>query len=107
MKQSMKSRTTKAEKDSFTLIRGESVTDCGRSYRYELRMRESPFVASYRLPLYSVSVHFTDEIGRSSEAECADVFADIGKAIVFFDKLVKGLVTPIDLPYVLEDEIGR
>ena len=34
-----------------------------------------------------------------------EIFADIGKAITFFDEIVDNLVTPIDLPYILEDRI--
>ena len=34
-----------------------------------------------------------------------DAFADPGRAILFFEKLVRGLATPIDLPYVLEDSM--
>ena len=32
-------------------------------------------------------------------------FADAGKAILFYEKLVKNLATPIDLAYIIEDEI--
>ena len=45
------------------------------------------------------------EDGMSSAAEIKDVFANLDKANRFVDKLARNLATPIDLPYVLEDEM--
>ena len=69
-------------------------------------MCESVRTASYRIPLYSISVRMTDSRGNETSASSNDIFADAGKAIIFFDKLVTGLCTPIDLAYIVEDEIG-
>ena len=44
--------------------------------------------------------------GNHTENSVNDVFADVGKALVFFDTLVEYLATPIDLPYILEDKIS-
>ncbi len=98
--------TKQKEKIKDVIIRKEDRTDERNKYTYLLIMNESSNVASYGIPLYSVRVELTDETGRISSAEIRDVFADAGRAIVFFDKLVRNLATPIDLTYILEDEIS-
>ena len=87
------------------VIKNESVTNDGAMYTYKLIMNESNKVASYRLPLYSISIEMTDEEGKKTNAHSPDLFADVGKALVFFRKLVDNLATPINLPYILEDEM--
>lgn len=94
------------EKLKDVIIRKEERTDERNRYTYLLIMRESSNVASYGIPLYSVRVELTDETGRLSSAEIRDVFADAGRAIIFYEKLVRNLATPIDLAYILEDEIS-
>lgn len=95
------------EKTIDTTIRTERREEDGNGYKYELLMRESSRVASYGIPLYSISVEMTQSDGKITNAKTSDVFADAGKAIDFFEKLVNNLVTPIDLPYVVEDEFSR
>ena len=90
-------------KTAATVIRTETREADGASYVYRLIMRESEALSSYRLPLYSVEIEFCGADGVRTEGEARDVFADPGRAIVFFDMLVKNLATPIDLPYILED----
>lgn len=92
------------EKIFSTTLRTESREKDGIGYEYELIMKESARVASFKIPLYSVSVKMTDENGETTHANTKDVFADPGKALVFYEKLVKNLATPIDLAYILEDE---
>lgn len=75
------------------------------SYTYELILREGRRTADYRLPLYSVKVSMTDPSGRNSQKEVKDVFINKDRAMDFFNKLVRNLATPIDLGYVLEDEV--
>ena len=77
----------------------------GAKYLYRLRVKESARVASYKIPLYSIDVKMDYE-GKHTENSVNDVFADVGKALVFFDTLVEYLATPIDLPYILEDKIS-
>ena len=48
----------------------------------------------------------SDPEGDTTSAETRELFADIGKAVSFFDKLVRNLATPIDLAYIVEDEIS-
>lgn len=88
-----------------TVIKNESVVRDGATYSYALIMSESNKVASYKIPLYSVSIEMTDEEGKKTNAHSPDLFADVGKALVFFRKLVDNLATPLNLPYILEDEM--
>jgi hypothetical protein len=69
-------------------------------------MSESNKVASYMLPLYSVEIEMTDKEGNVTRARTRDLFADVGKAISFFKKLYENLATPLNLPYILEDEMA-
>ena len=89
-----------------SLIRSEERSSEGIKYAYELSMCESKRTASFRIPLYSISVRMTDSRGNVTSASTSDLFADAGKAILFFNKLVSNLATPIDLAYIIEDEIG-
>ncbi len=79
----------------------------GIKYRYELTKRENRSVAGFGIPLYSFAVvmEFKDS-GKRSEGNTTDLFSDSGKAMRFFDKLVSNLATPIDLAYIVEDELG-
>lgn len=88
-----------------TLIKELEIKKDGSTYVYRLTVSISEVVASYKLPLYSIFVSMTDSDGKHTEAVCADAFADIGKALVFYDKIVRHNVTPIDLAYVYEDEL--
>ena len=87
-----------------TLIRTDTVTENGARYVYSLTQRESQSVASYRIPLYSVHIELTDREGNRTEASVNDAFSDVGRAIVFYDRLREHLATPINLPYIFEDE---
>ena len=67
----------------------------GYSYTYELILREGERTHDWRLPLYSVKISMTDPDGRTSQREATELF----------DRLVRNLATPIDLSYVVEDEV--
>ena len=90
-----------------SIIRSDSRSEGGFFYFYELIMKRSPNVSSYRIPLYSMRVRLISEDGEESVAEIKDVFADVGKAVKFYEKLVRNFATPIDLAYILEDEVIR
>ena len=77
----------------------------GFSYTYELILREGIRMADFRLPLYSIRISMTDADGNKSQREATDVFTDSTRATEFFDRLVRNLATPIDLGYVVEDEV--
>ncbi|MBE6636007.1 MAG: hypothetical protein E7617_07415 [Ruminococcaceae bacterium] len=95
----MKKREPKEE-----CIKDVTCTDGGIVYRYMMFERKSLKVASYRIPLYTIKVIMqTPE--KTTESSVADAFSDIGKATVFFNKLVENLATPIDLEYTYEDKI--
>ena len=97
----MKKRTKVTE----TVIGTKTIEKDGYVYNYTLVKRESRRVVSFRIPLYSIKIELTDPNGKKTEAESHDIFSDLGKAIVFYDRLVRNLATPIDLAYVIEDEI--
>ena len=67
-------------------------------------MRESDKTASFRLPLYSVRVAMTTTDGVKREAVLNDAFRSPMVALAFFERVVDNLATPIDLPFVYEDE---
>jgi len=76
----------------------------GATYEYHLSVKESQYVASYRIPLYSITVKM-NSADYNGKAELADCFADLDKAIRFYEKLVTNLATPLNLVYVFEDRI--
>ena len=79
----------------------------GIEYRYELTERENTSVAGFGLPLYSVAVMMeSEESGKRSHGRTTELFSDIKKAVHFFEKLVSNLATPIDLAYIVEDELN-
>ena len=95
------------EKTVDTKIKTELRKKHGIEYKYELIMRESAQVASYKLPLYSVSVEMTYENGVTTTAETKEVFADAGRAIAFFERVVDNMATPGDLAYIVEEELAK
>lgn len=96
----------KKNKNKRCVIRFEERFAGGYGYKYFLYECESARVASYGIPLYSIGVELTDAEGEVTRSETKDLFADLGKANSFFEKLVRGLATPIDLVYIVEDEIN-
>lgn len=87
------------------VIRKEVREADGAKYCYTLVVSESNKVASFKLPLYSVEIEMTDKNGKTTSARTRELFADVGKAISFFKKLYENLATPLNLPYILEDEM--
>ena len=71
----------------------------------KLLLRRGTRTADFGLPLYSIKISMTDPSGNTSQREATDVFANSEQATVFFDRLVRNLATPIDLGYVVEDEV--
>ncbi len=87
------------------ILRADEIKTKDATYKYSLQVSESVNVASYRLPLYSITVEMTREDGYRTEARTGDIFADAGKAVVFYERMVEHLATPIGLPYIVEDEL--
>jgi len=98
-------KTKEMSKES--IVRKESRELDGNLYEYTLSVKISNKVASYRLPLYSVRVEMTDALGRRSSSSLDDVFYDSQRAFSFFNRAVENFATPIDLPYIFEDEVVR
>ena len=74
-------------------------------YLYALTSSVGVETASFGIKLYSIKIEFFGQDGTHSVAEAKEHFADKHKALSFFDRLVKYLATPINLPYILEDEM--
>ena len=86
------------------LIRKDEKEDDLYLYNYELTMRKGNETATFRIPLYSITVKLTDVYGNESQNSLTDAFSDAAKALKFYEKIVDHLVTPIDLAYIIEDE---
>lgn len=97
---------SKREKTVEKVIRCDEVVCGAVSYSYTLTAAENKNHASFRIPLYSVTVEMTDEDGEVTSASVKDAFCDVGQALIFYGKIVEGLATPIDLAYVYEDEMA-
>ena len=92
-------------KKHYNLVKKEEKNEDGYSYTYELLVRRGVRTADFGLPLYSIKISMTDPSGNRSEREATDVFSSSDEAVRFFDRLVRNLATPIDLCYVVEDEV--
>ena len=92
-------------KKHYNLVKKEEKSEDGYSYTYELLVRRGVRTADFGLPLYSIKISMTDTSGNRSEREATDVFSSSDEAVRFFDRLVRNLATPIDLCYVVEDEV--
>ena len=92
---------------SEAIIRRDERFDGENVYSYELTMKEGSSVASFKIPLYTITVRLTSAKGSSTEASAQDAFSDASKAISFYERMVANFATPIDLIYVLEDEVTR
>ena len=91
-------------KERSRTVRQEIRYDEGMEYIYTLTVRTSDKTASFGLTLYSVAVQLTDNDGVKSEASLVDAFRSSSEAFHFFNRIVGNLATPIDLPFVFEDE---
>ena len=76
----------------------------GCFYKYRLSVKYGRGELGCRTPLYSISVELIDEVGKKTSASLRETFSDLDSANCFFNKLFENLATPIDLPYVFEDE---
>ena len=88
-------------------VRTERREEDGIGYNYRLSVEESERVASYTLSLYTIYVEMKERDGTVTNASAKELFADADKAHSFFNKLVDNLATPIDLPYIIEDELSK
>lgn len=82
----------------FTDIRTEVREVDGYRYTYTLM-----FCEDMNATEYGIRIHLSTPEGEETAATCKDGLVDGGRALLFFRMLIRELVTPIDLPYVLED----
>ena len=82
----------------FTDIRTEVREIDGYRYTYTLMCTQDA-----QLSEYCIRIHLITPDGEETAATCSEGMADGGRALLFFRLLVRELVTPIDLPYILED----
>jgi len=92
-------------KNTSRIIRTKEVKTTDADYTYTLFVNESDKVASYRLPLYSIHIRMIDNEGNETSSTVREIFSDFNKANRFFNRMIDNLATPIDLPYIVEDEI--
>ena len=92
-------------KKQYNTVKKEVRDEGGYEYTYELLLHRGTRTADFGLPLYSIKISMTDLNGNTSQREANDLFASLEQASLFFDKLVRNLATPIDLCYVVEDEV--
>ena len=95
----------KRKAEITSVIKTADKKDGGVNLSYTLIKSTGESVSPYGLPQYSIKIELTDRDGRKTEASARDVFVDVGKALVFFDRMVRNSATPIDLAYVVEDEL--
>lgn len=93
--------------ENGSIIRKDEKYDGENVYSYELIMKMGDTVASFKIPLYTIVVKMTSSEGRETESSAIDAFSDASKALSFYEKIVDGLATPIDLMYILDDERSK
>ena len=91
-------------KEKAKTVREEVRYENGMEYKYTLSVKISDRTASYGLALYSVRVELIDRQGVHSEASLIDAFRSPEAAFSFFYRITSNLATPIDLPFVFEDD---
>ncbi len=94
----------KARTNYKVTLREEIRETEGYRLTYTLHSEVSDKCASYGLTLYSVGITLEGN-GKKNECHATDAFADRGRAVCFYNKLVEGLCTPTDLSYIIEDGI--
>jgi hypothetical protein len=81
----------------YTDIRTRRVQKDGFLYTYTLLCTEEV------CPIYSIGIRLLTPEHEETTATLAQPIFDGGRAAVLFETLSENLVTPIDLPYVIED----
>ena len=87
------------------VIKNEEREADGYFYSYELLERRGKNIANFGLHLYSIRVKMSGGDTPIKIGEAKDIFSSKRKALDFFERIVDNLATPIDLKYVIEDEI--
>ena len=79
------------------IVKLSSYKSGGLIYTYALLKSEGE--------LYSIKITLEERGKEKSCATTGAVFSSLDPALSFYEKLRRNLATPIDLSYVLEDEI--
>ncbi len=87
------------------IIKEKQINTEDGKYIYTIKSSIGLGTASYGIRLYTITIEFIRADGARSYAEAKEYFSNKEKAYSFFDRLVKYLATPINLPYILEDEM--
>ena len=91
--------------NSYTRICERRVTDGKTEYRYELMLCYKSIGGSAPIPIYSISAEMIIN-GIRTFYRTGDLFTCEKKARSFFDKITEKLATPLNMPYVIEDELS-
>ena len=78
-------------------LRKRKVEKDGFLYTYTLLCTEEI------TPIFSIAIDLLTPEGDATTATLSQPIYDGGRAALLFEILLKNLVTPIDLPYVMED----
>jgi len=81
-------------------IKNETVLNRGNLYSYELTARESG-----KITLYSIKITLKTAFGEITERVAENIFDNEEDAVAFYEMLIKNLATPLNLPYIVEDEL--
>ena len=92
--------------EALEIMRRRTVEENGAKYTYTLLLKRVKRRYAPKLPSYSVMIEMKSEDGRITSAESGYIFVDLGKAIVFYERLIEHLCTPLNLPYILCDSIS-
>ncbi len=85
-----------------SIIREEAANRAGYFFRYSL-FEEKHFMTDTRAVRYSVRIDLKTPDGKESFAITENYCYDAGRALAFYDLLVRNLATPKNLPYISED----
>jgi hypothetical protein len=82
------------------ILRETVISQGGYSYKYTLSVGQAPSSA------YSLKIVMKSTDGISNQSSASVVISDGGRAVEFYNKLVRNLATPANLPYCVEDEFS-
>lgn len=83
-------------------IKEKSIEFNGAKYRYELTEFDS---SNPECKEYGINIQMSLN-GSITRASSGRIFYDLNTATLFFERLAKHLVTPLNLEYVIEDELN-
>ena len=84
------------------VIKSRKIIENDTAYQYDLILFEGETTASFGIKLYEISIEMQTKLSRTAY-KSGGLFSSEEKALSFFDMIIKNRVTPIDLPYVIED----